>query len=94
MGCNCKQIKKVGDKFNLFQTPTYERKGWKKIFGWFKSGIINAFNAILVSLFMLLLMPFIILIIFFNLLFNGKNVINLPFGNFLKKNQEGQIDVK
>jgi hypothetical protein len=91
MACSCKQIKKVGEKMDVFKVPTYDKKGLKGILKWLKNGFLNALNALCMSLCLLLLLPLIIVIVFFNLLFSGKNVINIPFKKILGKGTEKEV---
>ena len=39
---------------------------------------------------MIIVMPFIIVFVFINILFNGKAVINLPFKGLLSKKNESE----
>lgn len=90
MGCNCKQVKKVGKKLNILDTPFYEKKGIKKILGWFKHTLWNILGALIGLISMIVVMPFIIVFVFFSILFNGKAVINLPFKGLLSKKNESE----
>lgn len=85
MGCNCKQVKKVGKKLNILETPFYEKKGVQKIFGWFKQSLWQILGAIITLILMVFIMPFLILFIFFNILYKGNTIINLPLKGLLSK---------
>ena len=88
MGCNCKQVKKVGKKLNIMETPFYEKKGIKKILGWITQTLWQILGAIITLILMVIMMPFLILIIFFNMLCKGNTVISLPFKGLLSKKSE------
>ena len=89
MGCSCKQVKKIGQKYNMFQTPNYEKKGFKKILGWIKKTLWNILGACLSLVLMVIMMPIIIIILFFNTIFKGNAVIDLSFlGKMLGKNKD------
>ena len=89
MGCNCKQVKKIGEKYGMIKTPNYNKGGFFKILGWLKKTLWNILGACLSLVFMIVIMPIIILILFFNTIFKGQQVIDLSFvGKLLRKNKD------
>lgn len=82
MGCNCKQVKKINDKYKFSKTSNYKQLGFIKIFKWFKQSLWNFLGACLSLIFMTVIMPIILIVLFYNTIFKGKNVIDL---SFLKK---------
>lgn len=87
MGCNCKQVKQINKKMNNFQAPLYEKKGFFKILNWIKKILINFLKACLSSIIMIFVLPIIVVVLFFSIVFNGIPLINIPIGKWIKKNE-------
>jgi hypothetical protein len=79
MGCNCKQVKKIEKNMPFLTMPTYEKKGWRKIYDIITKGLWKLFGYIIVVIFTLIAIPVIPLMAMFNYFKTGEMFISMPF---------------
>lgn len=79
MACSsCKRNIVVAEKGVDIPTPSFEKKGVKFILGKAWDIVTQIFFRLFVVAIILLLVPIILVMLCFNILFRGKNVITLP----------------
>lgn len=78
MGCNCKRDIIVAEKGVDIELPKGEKKGIR----YYLRMVSNTFLQLLMRLFVVVLflavVPIVFVILVFNVIFRGKNVINIP----------------
>lgn len=90
MGCSCKNVKKIQDSIINANGMNVERKGIKKVLYKIIYGLNSLWVKILVMLLIMVSIPFVFIILSFNLFFQGKPTIRLPkkfLKSLIKKNE-------
>ena len=86
MGCNCKTAKKLDERLNA-NNQVIEKKGTLKILGMLGNSVIKIFNGILLTIFIIVLVPIVMLTLLFNLIVKESPSVPLPIKFLSKKNK-------
>ena len=79
MGCNCKTIQKVGEKFQLEDNKREKRNGWYYIKAIVEEIVLNrVINTFFLALVCIIVMPILFIVIIFSQIIFGRAKFFMP----------------